>query len=396
LQFQIAVKLAIASKFQSQPYFKDNDTFFSKHLYKFYSSLKTPLRLDVNWYEPVCYKLASIHNALGGITMAREASIIGIDVGGTNIKLGLLTPQDEVYFGRQFETRSYRPRDTIVADIIQHIKTIQQEALARALVVNSLGVGVPATIDVEKNATLIMPNFAEGWFNFQLANALTEKTGLAAFVVNDARSFVLAESLLGAGRGFKHMFGVILGTGVGGGFVLDGKLQLGKGWAGEFGHFLIDPNGLRCGCGSVGCLETVASASALVASTVRPFLHGRTPVLHKLAKGDLNAVSAQLITDAARRGDEGCLESLDKLSVMLGMALASVATLLAPERIIIGGGLSKATDLLLPGIYKSFEKHAKVIPELPSIVVAELENPGVIGAALYARSMLKNRMTSQE
>lgn len=316
-------------------------------------------------------------------------NVIGIDVGGTNIKLALLTTGRKVLFNHQFETRSFRPRDDIIADITKHVRVIQLEAERQNLVVNGLGIGVPATLDVEKGATLIMPNFAEGWFNFQIAKALQEQTGLTSFVVNDARSFVLTESLLGAGRGFKHVFGVILGTGVGGGFVLDGKLQLGKGWAGEFGHFIIDPNGVRCGCGSVGCLETVASASALVASTVRPFLHGRTPVLHELVRGDLNAVSAQLIAEAAQKGDEGCVESFDRLSYSLGTALSSIATLLAPERIIIGGGLSKALDLILPGIQHAFERHARVVPTLPSVVVAELQNPGVIGAALYAKASLE-------
>lgn len=316
-------------------------------------------------------------------------NVIGIDVGGTNIKLGLLTEKHELLFNRQFETRSFRSRDDIITDIVQHVKAIQQEAKEQNLEVSGLGIGVPATLDVEKGATLIMPNFAEGWFNFQIAEALREQTGLTSFVVNDARSFVLAESLMGAGRGFKHVFGVILGTGVGGGFVLDGKLQLGKGWAGEFGHFIIDPNGVRCGCGSVGCLETVASASALVASTVRSFLHGRTPVLHELVRGDLNAVTAQLIAEAARKGDEGCLESFTKLSYSLGTALSTIATLIAPERIIIGGGLSKAIDLLLPGIQRAFEHHAKVVPVLPSIVVAKLENPGIIGAALYTKANLE-------
>lgn len=316
-------------------------------------------------------------------------NVIGIDVGGTNIKLGLLTAQHEVLFSWQFETRAFRSRDDIIKDIIQHVKAVQQEASEQHLTVSSLGIGVPATLDVEKGATLIMPNFAEGWFNFQIAKTLQEQTGLASFVVNDARSFVLAESLLGAGRGFKHVFGVILGTGVGGGFVLDGKLQLGKGWAGEFGHFILDPNGVRCGCGSIGCLETVASASALVASTVRPFLHGRTSILHELVKGNLNEVSAHLIAEAARKGDEGCLESFGKLSYSLGTALSTIATLLAPERIIIGGGLSRAIDLLLPGIQRAFENHARVVPVLPSVVVAELENPGVIGAALYAKANLE-------
>jgi glucokinase len=317
--------------------------------------------------------------------MAEHGAIIGVDVGGTNIKLAVLSPRDEVLFSRQFETRSFRNRDDIVADIVQHVGFINQEAQQQNLTVNALGIGVPATLDVEKGATLVMPNFADGWFDFEIARALTEQTSIPSFVVNDARSFVLAESLLGAGRGCKHVFGVTLGTGVGGGFVLDGKLQLGKGWAGEFGHFIVAPNGVRCGCGSVGCLETLASASALVASVTRPYLHGRTPILHEQTKGDLNKVSAQRIAEAARQSDEGCQEAVNALAYTLGVALCTVTTMLAPERIIIGGGFSKATDLLLPGIHAAFEKHAKVIPTLPTIVQAELKEPGVIGAALYAR-----------
>jgi glucokinase len=312
--------------------------------------------------------------------------IIGIDVGGTNTKLGLLSADNTLLLAKTFETLSFRPRDEIISEIVKHVKAIQNEA---SLEVKGLGIGVPATIEVEKAATLIMPNFASGWFGFPIAKALQEQTGLPSFVVNDARSFVLAESLLGAGRGFRHVFGVILGTGVGGGFVLDGRLQLGKGWAGEFGHFIIDPNGSVCGCGSVGCLETVASASALVASTVRPFLHGRTPILHELVRGDLNTISAQFIAEAARKGDEGCKECFDKLSYFLGTALSTIASLIAPERIIIGGGLSKAMDLLSPGIQRALEHHARVVPELPSVVTAELREPGVIGAALYARERLK-------
>jgi glucokinase len=320
----------------------------------------------------------------------KVGNTIGVDVGGTNIKLGLLTDQNDLLFASQLETRSFRPPSDIIADLVQRVKLLHQQALDQSLTVAGLGIGVPATLDVERGATLIMPNFASGWLNFELAKTVTEQTALPSFVVNDARSFVLAESLMGAGRGFKHVFGVVLGTGVGGGFVLDGKLQLGKGWAGEFGHFIIDPNGVHCGCGSVGCLETLASASALVASVTRSYLHGRTPMLHQQTNGDLNKVSAQLIAEAARQGDEGCQEAINSLAHTLGVALCTVTTLLAPERIIIGGGFSKATDLLLPGIHAAFEKHAKVIPVLPSITVAELENPGVIGAALYARSRLES------
>jgi glucokinase len=316
--------------------------------------------------------------------------VIGVDVGGTNIKVGLLTEEGTLHYSTHFKTQSHRSPKVILADVAEAVTDVQRQAQADDLVVDGIGIGLPATTDLAQRHTLIMPNFAAGWFEFPAAEVLEKYTGLRVSLINDARAFVLAESKLGAGQGCHNVFGIVLGTGVGGGMVVDGRLYLGSsGLAGEFGHYIIDPQGVRCGCGSVGCLETVASAPALVASVVRSLLHGRSPILYDMVEGDLNALTAEHISRAAREGDAVCLEALQHVAEALGVATASVAVLVGPERIVVGGGLAGTCDILFPIIEATWQRHAVVLGErLPQLVTAKLSDPGVIGAALYARQVL--------
>ncbi len=322
--------------------------------------------------------------------VSARVATLGIDVGGTRIKLGLLT-QNELLFARTFATKSHRPRDAILHDIGEGVAEIVAEARLQNITVAALGLGVPATIDTKFGQTLLMPNFAEGWFEFSVVDYFEQTTGLATSLINDARAFVLAESTLGAARDFDNVFGIILGTGVGGGVVLSGQLYTGSGaLAGEIGHHIVDPHGVSCGCGSVGCLETVASAPALVGSVTRAFLHGRSPVLYDLSGGDTNAISASLVAQAAKAGDVACQEAITRVARFLGVALANVTTLLAPECIVIGGGLSGASDLIFPVIYETWKRHLCVAGRhLPKLLVAQLTQPGVIGAAVYARNRME-------
>lgn len=315
---------------------------------------------------------------------------IGIDLGGTNTKVGLLWG-GTLHHVRSFPTLSFRPREDVLQDIVEEVQSLRAEAECEDVSITSLGIGVPATLDLDKGRTLVMPNFAEGWSNFCVVDYLEVQTGLKTALINDARAFVLAESTLGAGQGYQDMFGIVLGTGVGGGVVLNGRVHFGNGaLAGEIGHHIVEPYGLTCGCGSVGCLETVASAPALVARVVRSYLHGRSPVLYSLTEGDLNAVSAETIAQAAREGDTSCLEAFARVAVYLGIATANVTTLLSPQCIVLGGGLSGASDLLFPVIKKTWQKHLRVVGScLPKLEVARLEQPGVIGAALHAAHFIE-------
>lgn len=322
--------------------------------------------------------------------MSKATAIIGIDLGGTTTKTGLLVA-DTLTHVRTFVTKSYRPRDDILKNLTHAVKGLQAAAESDGLKVIALGVGVPATVDLSEGQTLIMPNFAQGWFGFGLVDYLRRATGLPAALINDARAFVLAESALGAGRGYSDVFGMILGTGVGGGVVLGGKVHFGQGaLAGEIGHHIVEPHGARCGCGSVGCLETVASAPALVASVTRAYLHGRSPVLFERTNGDLNAISAAHIAQAARDHDAACVEALERVGTYLGIATANVMTLLAPQCLVIGGGLAGAHDLLFPVIEQVWRRHLQVVGDhTPVLEVATLEQPGVVGAALYAEGKVK-------
>lgn len=318
--------------------------------------------------------------------MEQRTATLGIDLGGTNTKLGLLI-NDHLHCFESFATQSYRAREEILDDIVRLVKRLELQALELGAKVSSLGIGVPATLDLAKGQTLIMPNFAQGWFGFKIVDYLQQATGLKTSVLNDARAFVLAESSLGAGKPYRHVFGMIVGTGIGGGIVIDKQLHLGKAaLAGEIGHHIVEPYGLRCGCGSIGCLETVASAPALVASMSRAFLHGRSPILHKLSQGDLNKLSAEIIASAARQGDVACLEAFEKIGHYLAIASANVFSLLAPDCIILGGGLSGASDLLFPVIRQKWQSYLNVAgTQQPDLLSAELEQSGLIGAALYAR-----------
>lgn len=310
---------------------------------------------------------------------------IGIDLGGTNTRLGLLVDA-ELHHSYGFPTRSFRGRDSILQDLVNAVLTMKDQAASDGLKLQCLGIGVPATIDMQKGQTFIMPNFAEGWYGFGLTDYLTQATGLTTYLINDARAFVLAEATLGAGQAFDDVFGIILGTGVGGGMVLAGALRFGYGaLAGEIGHHIVEPFGVSCGCGSTGCLETVASAPALVASVTRAYLHGRSPVLLELTKGELTAVDAKTISEAARQGDSACLEALRRVGHYLGIATANVMTLIAPQCIVVGGGLAAASDLLFPAIQATWDKHLQVVGAYqPRLKLATLEQAGVTGAALHA------------
>ncbi len=317
--------------------------------------------------------------------MQRATASIGIDLGGTNTKIGLLVG-DALHHVSSFPTHSHRPREDVLEDVLEAVARVRTAAERDELGVTSIGVGVPATLDQSKSCTLVMPNFAGGWFGFALSEYLERETGVRTSLINDARAFALAESTFGEGQSYQDVFGIVVGTGVGGGLVLSGRLHFGKGGlAGEIGHHIVEPRGARCGCGSVGCLETVASAPALVASVTRPYLHGRSPVLFALTGGDLNAVSAENVAHAARAGDPSCQEAFAHVGFYLGIVTANIVTLLAPQCTVFGGGLSGASDLLFPVIRKTWQQHLKVAGDcLPDLKVAKLEQPGVVGAALYA------------
>ena len=322
---------------------------------------------------------------------SRNRVILGIDLGGTTTKLGLLgTGQDALTAFRSQPTAAYRPAPAVLADVAAAVAQLTAEAEAGGATVGAIGLCMPAAL-ARDGRVEVLPNFAEGWVGIMPAVSLSAATGLPVTLVNDARAFTLAEARHGAAHGSRAALGVTFGTGVGGGLVLNGELYLGpSGKAGELGHMVMDPNGPRCGCGSRGCLETYASATAVRAAVTRPFLLGGTPVLHSLTGGSLDAVTLPYVAEAARRGDQPCLAAIERAALWLGVAIANVTTLLAIDRVVIGGGMAGLGEQLFEPLRAHLRAYAQVVgADLPVVLPTALgDSAGALGAALMAADVL--------
>lgn len=315
---------------------------------------------------------------------------IGVDLGGTSFGVAALTETGTLRFSAEHPTRSFRPRDEIVHDLAAAISDAATKAREADLEISGVGLGFPGVIDPWRGVVLLPPNFSEGWHGFPLADAIRSATGLETFLINDARAFTFAEARLGAGRGSKHVLGITLGTGVGGGLVLDDQLYLGAfGSAGEFGHQIVQPDGLDCGCGQRGCIETISSGPSIVAAAIRPFLQGRAPKLREITDGKLEKVSAKTVTDAARAGDVDCQRVIDRAAHALAHGITNVTALLGFEKVVIGGGVSGAGAVLFDPIRDHLTRMLHVTEHVPNVVPAQLEEPGLIGAALWASERVR-------
>jgi glucokinase len=207
-------------------------------------------------------------------------------------------------------------------------------------------------------------------------------------LINDVRAMTLAEWMFGAGRGVETAVCLAIGTGIGGGVVVNGQFHLGiGGTAGEFGHQVVELDGLPCGCGGKGCLELYASGSAMAAMGVKEVMHGHTTRIGELVDHDLNRINSEIIVQAALAGDRIAKEILERVGMYLGIAVGNILGVISPQRVIFGGGVSRAGDLLLAPIVRTVNERVHVIPVAKvDFVLAELGiHGGVIGAALWAK-----------
>ncbi len=277
---------------------------------------------------------------------------IGFDVGGTAIKSALIDPAGQVLARDRRPTGAASGPDSVIAAIEAAHATLDDPAVER------LGVGFAGQLDPSAGRIRQSVNLV-GWQDYPLRDELARRLGKPVTLCNDSTAYAYGEALLGAGRGARSVVCLTLGTGVGGGIVLDGVPWLGaQGGAGEYGHTCVDPNGRACGCGGRGCLETVCSASAL---------------------GDVKALA-----DEARGGGSKAVETFETAGAALGMVLGQIANTLSPEIVVIGGGMSGAWDLLEPSALRAMEAHSFAHNRAGMRVVKGLlgDDAGPIGAAL--------------
>jgi glucokinase len=285
---------------------------------------------------------------------------LGLDLGGTNIKLALLE-DGELVEQRESPTRS---EDGGPAAVVQRIVELGRSVGP----VDSIGVALPGLFD-ENGVVVLLPNLYGPWTGTAVREPLEQGFGNPVRLINDGHSFALAESTLGAGRGAANVMCIVCGTGIGGGLVLDGRLHLGPDQrAGEFGHHTVAEDGPACECGNHGCLELYAGARAIA-----------------------KAAGADSFDDAlarARGGDEAALDALGRAGELIGLAIANVLIYLCPDRVVVGGGVAQAGDLLFGRLRTSVAQRARVAPlDRIGIVPAELgPRAGAIGAALWSAS----------
>jgi glucokinase len=316
---------------------------------------------------------------------------IGIDIGGTKVAGGLVDVGGAVVRRARRDTphRSKSPdvvEDTIVDVVSELLSLAGAEGLGE---VGSVGIGAAGFVAADRATVVFAPHLS--WRDEPLEANLQRRVPVPISVDNDANAAAWAEWKFGAARGESHLMIVNLGTGIGGGIVIDGQVQRGRyGIAGEFGHMQVVPNGLRCECGNKGCWEQYASGNALVREA-RDLIAARSPVANDLLAtvgGDPSKLTGSLITAAAQRGDPTAMELLAEIGEWLGVGIANLAAAFDPGTFVIGGGVSAAGPLLLDPARETFRRQLTGRGYRPEarIVAAALGNEaGLIGAADLAR-----------
>jgi glucokinase len=315
-----------------------------------------------------------------------EAGAIGIDLGGTNLKLALLDGADRVAARWSALTAGAEGHEAVLGRMIAGVCELRDGA--RDLDIAGIGVGVPGMVDMASGVTGDLPNLPGRWTDVPVAATLAAATGLPVGVINDAKAFALAEHRLGAARGASDALCVTVGTGIGGAVIADGRLVFGLGGAaGEVGHLIVQPEGPRCTCGNQGCAETLASGPAIAAEGMRRVIQGFSTSLTEMSGGDLNAITPELIARAAAEGDATAIEILDRAGRWLGIALAGAIALVAPEVVVIGGGAAPAGSRYARAAEHTARSHSGVteIDQIDFRPAALGYDAGVIGAALWGR-----------
>jgi glucokinase len=260
--------------------------------------------------------------------------------------------------------------------------------------IQGVGIGVPGTPDIDTGVIQFLPNLPGKWLNVPLRSIVEGEVELPVALINDVRAITLGEWTFGAGRGADTIACLAIGTGIGGGVVVNGQFHLGiGGTAGEFGHHVVEVDGLPCGCGGKGCLELYASGPAIAAMGVKEVMHGHTTRIGELVDHDLNRIDAGVVVQAALEGDPIAQGILQRVGRYLGIAVGNILGVISPQRVIFGGGVSLAGDLLLQPIIQTVKERVHVIPlQKVEFVLAELGiNGGLIGAALWAKRRCEGR-----
>ena len=308
---------------------------------------------------------------------------LGIDLGGTNIVAGVVDENYKIIAKAQTKTLASRPNNEIVDDMAKMSFEAAKKAGITLDDISGFGIGTPGSVDA-KTGTVIYANNIN-FYNFPLSDMMEEKTGKRFYLANDADSAAYGEYIAGAGIGSNTFVMITLGTGVGGGVIIDGKIRSGhNGAGGELGHTVIQMNGEVCTCGRDGCFEAYASATALIRQTKQAMIRNSDSVMWDICGGDMNRVNGITAFDAMRKGDVAGKSVVDDYIRYLGVGITNLVNIFQPEVFCIGGGVSKEGDTIIKPLERIVysDNYARNIEKKTAIKAAILGNDaGIIGAA---------------
>ncbi|MCM8900746.1 ROK family glucokinase [Caldicoprobacter algeriensis] len=312
---------------------------------------------------------------------------IGIDLGGTNIAVGLVDEEGKIIHKDSVPTLNEREYPEIIKDMAMLSLKVVKDSGVSLKEVKAIGIGSPGTPNNEEGILVYTNNLK--FRNVPMRAEMQKYIDLPVYLDNDANVAALAESVAGACKGAKHSVTITLGTGVGTGVVIDGKVYSGfNNAAAEMGHMVIVVDGEQCTCGRKGCWEAYASATALIRETKKAAVANPDSLINKLVDGDLSKINAKTPFDAARQGDKVGLQIVEEYMKYLAEGLANVINIFQPEIIAIGGGISKEGEYLLAPLRKLVSEKVYTVEGVPQtrIVAAQLGNDaGIVGAAMLGK-----------
>ena len=322
----------------------------------------------------------------------RKPYIIGIDLGGTNVRAAVVAREGKIIGEGREPSLAMEGIDVTVAQIIKAACSAVSGARIDMSEVAGAGIGVPGQHKSREGIVLWSPNFKD-WSGVQLLAPIREALGVPIYMGNDANVAALGEYKFGAGRGTNSLVMLTLGTGIGGGIILDGKLWLGAGeYAAEIGHQVIMPNGPMCGCGRPGHLEALAQRDAIIERAARKIQSGRPSVLIEDSDWPDWSVTPATIAKAANEGDEVAIETMAETGYYVGIGVSNMINILCPDVVVVGGGISQAGDVLWGPLLRTV--HALAITEsrrVGRVVPAELgDDAGIMGGVALVLAEIEN------
>ncbi len=316
----------------------------------------------------------------------QQPPVLAIDLGGTKIINAIISHNGEIIAKHDYPTLAAEGPQSIINRMISGIDQLLRQSVLSLAKLCAISIAAAGIIDIRNGIITGAPNLP-GWHNIPLKSIIEEKCKIRTFLINDADAAALGEHRFGAGKGIDNLILLTLGTGVGGGIILNGRLYLGSsGSAAEIGHMVIEASGPKCSCGKNGCLEALVSGTAIAGEAVNRINQGVESSLVGMVEGKIEEITGEKVYLAAKSGDSLALEVIARAAYYLGIGVVNLVNIFNPEMIIIGGSVARMGDLLLGPVRKMVkEKAFPLLAQNVKIVPAQLGNDaGIFGAAIFA------------